>query len=122
MSNTIYQSKIIKIGDFAQDTLKEGMLITFKQGVPEDLADFCFVHTHDNLLADLAVGQTLKIGNNICTITAVGEVATTNFKELGHITIRFDSSDSAELPGNVHVSGSINNDINVDDVISIIAD
>lgn len=120
MSNVIYHSKIDLIGEFAQEALADGMLILFKNGAPADLADYCFVHSHDDLKQDLQVGQTLQLGNHIYHITAVGDVANINFRQLGHITLRFDGSSQAELPGTVHVKGDIPAQLFVGDEISIV--
>lgn len=120
MSNVIYQSKINQIGEFAPDALADGMLILFKNGAPSDLADYCFVHSHDDLKQDLQVGQVFQIGKHTFQITSVGDVASTNFRELGHITLRFDGSSQAELPGNIHVKGDIPNQLFVGDEIKIL--
>lgn len=40
-------------------------------------------------------------------VTAVGEVAEQNLRELGHITLRFDGHREAEFPGTVHVAGPV---------------
>lgn len=106
MPDIIYQSIITQIGESASEMLAEGMLITFKQGAPAELIDYCFIHSHDQLKEDLRVGQTLSLGEHHYLITAVGEVATTNLRELGHITLRFDGAAQAELPGCVHVKGN----------------
>ncbi|WP_392558230.1 PTS glucitol/sorbitol transporter subunit IIA [Orbus mooreae] len=119
MQKIIYQSTVSNIGEFAKDTLSEGMLITFKEGAPADLSDYCFTHTHDELLADLAVGQIIKLGQQEYLITAVGAVATTNFRELGHLTLRFDGGDSAELPGSIHVDGAIPETLAIGDEIVV---
>ncbi|MCX8582914.1 MULTISPECIES: PTS glucitol/sorbitol transporter subunit IIA [unclassified Gilliamella] len=120
MSNVIYQSKINQIGEFAPDALADGMLILFKNGAPSDLADYCFVHSHDDLKQDLQVGQVFQIGKHTFQITSVGDVASTNFRELGHITLRFDGSSQAELPGTIHVKGDIPNQLFVGDEIKIL--
>ncbi|MCX8660370.1 PTS glucitol/sorbitol transporter subunit IIA [Gilliamella sp. B2865] len=120
MSNVIYQSKINQIGEFAPDALADGMLILFKNGAPSDLADYCFVHSHDDLKQDLRVGQVFQIGKHTFQITSVGDVASTNFRELGHITLRFDGSSQAELPGTIHVKGDIPNQLFVGDEIKIL--
>lgn len=119
MQNIIYQSAVSQIGEFAVDALQDGMLITFKEGAPADLADYCFIHTHGELTSDLAVGQTISVGEFVYTITAVGEVANANFRELGHITLRFDGQDSAELPGTVHVKGEIPKRLVIGDTIVV---
>ena len=120
MSNVIYQSTINQIGEFASDALADGMLILFKNGAPSDLADYCFVHSHDDLKQDLQVGQVFQIGKNTYQITSVGDVANTNFRELGHITLRFDGSSQAELPGTIHVKGDITKELFVGDEIKIL--
>lgn len=120
MSNVIYHSKIDLIGEFAQEALADGMLILFKNGAPADLADYCFVHSHDDLKHDLQVGQILQLGKHLYHITAVGDVANINFRQLGHITLRFDGSSQAELPGTVHVKGDIPAQLFVGDEISIV--
>jgi len=121
MTNIIYHSVISSVGMFALDVLADGMLITFKEGAPADLADYCFTHSHGELMADLAVGQIIKLGQLSYPITAVGEVATTNFRELGHITIRFDGEKLAELPGSVHVEGDAPQGLHAGDSIMVIA-
>jgi PTS system glucitol/sorbitol-specific IIA component len=40
-------------------------------------------------------------------VTAVGDVAEQNLRELGHITLRFDGHREAEYPGTVHVAGPV---------------
>lgn len=120
MSNIIYQSTINHIGEFAKEALVDGMLILFKQGAPADLADYCFVHSHDDLKQPLNVGQTLKLGHNVYKITAVGDVANVNLRELGHITLRFDSANTAELPGAVHVDNDVPEQLSIGDQIVIL--
>ncbi|MDF7666503.1 PTS glucitol/sorbitol transporter subunit IIA [Orbaceae bacterium ESL0727] len=120
VNNVIYQAKIKQIGEFAFDALADGMLILFKEGAPADLADYCFVHSHDDLKQELAVGQTFKLGNHTYTITAVGDVANANFRELGHITLRFDSQTEADLPGAVHLDNLMPTQLKVDDEIVIL--
>lgn len=121
MPKTIYQSIINHIGEFAEDVLADGMLIAFKEGAPADLADYCFVHSHGELAQDLTNGLTLTLGGVSYVITAIGEVATINLRELGHITVRFDGATTAELPGCVHVEGEIPSGLKLGDMISISA-
>ncbi|SCC30865.1 PTS system D-sorbitol-specific IIA component, Gut family (TC 4.A.4.1.1) [Gilliamella bombicola] len=122
MANVIYHSKINQIGEFAQEALADGMLILFKNGAPADLAEYCFVHSHDDLQQDLQVGQEIKLGKHVYEITAVGDVGSINFRELGHITLRFDGNHQAELPGTVHVKGDVPDQLSVGDEIIILND
>jgi len=103
--NIIYQTTITYIGENAREALDDHMLITFSEGAPEDIQDFCFIHSHGELSGALQPGAILDVDGYHYNITAVGDVAQQNLKELGHITVRFDGEDTAEYPGSVHVSG-----------------
>lgn len=122
MSIVIYQSKINQIGEFAPEALTDGMLILFKEGAPSDLADYCFVHSHGDLKQDIQVGQKFQLGNHVYNITSVGDVANDNFRELGHITLKFDGNHKAELPGTVHLEGQMPNQLCVGDEVKILSD
>ena len=74
----IYQTTITRIGQSAADALSDQMLITFREGAPADIEEFCFIHCHGELNG-----------------------------ELGHITLRFDGQPQAEYPGTVHVAGPV---------------
>ncbi|CAM3886368.1 MULTISPECIES: PTS glucitol/sorbitol transporter subunit IIA [Avibacterium] len=117
---TIYQTTFTKIGQFAPEALTENMLIIFKQDVPADLEDYCFLHQHGELLAEVCRGDVLMINNKSFEITAVGDVANFNLKELGHVTFRFDGAITAEYPGTIHLKGDVPVEINVNDVLTII--
>jgi PTS system glucitol/sorbitol-specific IIA component len=105
MSSPLYRLEIIFVGEFVAEYLKQDKLILFAEPVPADIADYCAVHRpnefHDVLLPGLAV----KINTLCYRITAVGDVATANLKQLGHITLSFDGAIDAELPGTVHLCG-----------------
>lgn len=121
MSYPIYQSKISAIGALAQEALADDFMITFCDGAPAELAEYCFTHQLGELKQALTPGQLIQFGRQKYKITAVGEVANQNLRELGHITIRFDGQPHAELPGAVHVEGETPNHIQVGDefIISI---
>lgn len=115
----IYQTTFSKVGNFARDALEENMLITFKQGAPADLEDYCFIHHHGELSTDIQIGNVLEIDGIDYPITAVGEVASFNLKELGHVTWRFDGAVDAEYPGTIHVIGNIPIGIDVGSILKI---
>jgi PTS system glucitol/sorbitol-specific IIA component len=109
--NTIFQTTITHIGDSAHDALLDDMLITFREGAPADIEEYCFIHEHGNTTGELQVGGVMELGESRYPITAVGEVATQNLRELGHITVRFDGEAQAEFPGSIHVTGPTPSDI-----------
>jgi len=119
--NIVYQTTFTRIGDYARDSLAEDMVITFREGAPEDIESYCFIHRPGDGKGDLRSGETLQLAGTRFPITAVGSVAAQNLRELGHITIRFDGAEQAEYPGTVHVSGSTPADIPVGSTLMILA-
>lgn len=103
----IYQTTITRIGDSAPDALRDRMLITFREGAPADIEAYCFIHCHGELKGALRPGSRLELDDVRYPVTAVGEVAEQNLRELGHITLRFDGLTEAEYPGTVHVIGPV---------------
>ena len=103
----IYQTTITRIGQSAADALSDQMLITFREGAPADIEEFCFIHCHGELKGELKAGSLLELGEARYAVTAVGDVAEQNLRELGHITLRFDGHREAEFPGTVHVAGPV---------------
>lgn len=93
----IYQTTITHIGACATMALEEQMLITFREGAPADIEEYCFIHNHGELAGTLQPGAELQLGEQRYPVTAVGEVAEQNLRELGHITLRFDGHRQAEF-------------------------
>ncbi len=104
MSELIHSTEIKKIGANATDFLEENMCIFFHEEVPPYLADFCYLIDHGEGGYEISVGDTLLIDDASCPITAIGEVALENFRQLGHLTVKFDGADVASQPGVMHVS------------------
>ena len=107
----IYQTTITRIGQSAADALCDQMLITFREGAPADIEEFCFIHCHRVLNGSLQAGIRFELGQHHYPVTAVGSVAEQNLRELGHITLRFDGLSEAEFPGTVHIAGPVPDDI-----------
>jgi PTS system glucitol/sorbitol-specific IIA component len=116
----IYQAEIKSIGEHAFSALEDDMMIIFGEMAPDDAAEYCFIHSHDQLKGQLAPGGELQIGSYQYPITAVGEVVNKNLAELGHITIRFDALAEAEYPGCLHVKGDHPSQITAGDEIKFI--
>ncbi|MFS2222834.1 PTS glucitol/sorbitol transporter subunit IIA [Pantoea sp. B65] len=116
MSTPLYQLRVSYVGQYVADYLRENKLILFAAPVPQDIADYCVVHQPGELSGALLPGQTLNINQHIYRITAVGNVATANLKELGHITLNFDGAIEAEFPGMVHLAGQIPETIEPNDL------
>ncbi|MFC1234378.1 MULTISPECIES: PTS glucitol/sorbitol transporter subunit IIA [unclassified Vibrio] len=103
---SLYNISIIKVGECALEALSEDMLILFNESVPEDAAEYCFIHNHDTLKGDIAVGGKVDIDGVNYPITAVGDAVNQNLGNLGHITLRFDGANTADFIGSLHLSGA----------------
>jgi PTS system glucitol/sorbitol-specific IIA component len=122
MSSPLYHLEITYVGDFVAEYLKQDKLILFAEPVPPDIADYCAVHRPGEFNDVLLPGLAVNINNLFYRITAVGDVATANLKQLGHITLSFDGAIDAELPGMVHLCGPTPKKILPGDQISIFSE
>ena len=52
----IYHTTITRIGACATMALEEQMLITFREGAPADIEEYCFIHNHGELAGPLTPG------------------------------------------------------------------
>ncbi|RLL41128.1 PTS sorbitol transporter subunit IIA [Oceanobacillus piezotolerans] len=119
MAETIYTTVVTKLGESVNEFLEQGMLITFKDNAPAELAEFCILHSENNLHKEIQSGDVLTIGEATYKITAVGDAVNKNLSSLGHITLRFDGADVADLPGTLSLENKEIKQINVGDVIKI---
>lgn len=104
----IYQSQFTRAGSLAREGFGDGMFITFAENeATEDMAEYCFLHSHGELKQDFAPGDLFILGGKRFPLTAVGSNALDNFRSLGHITIYFDGAEEAKLPGTVHLLGNL---------------
>jgi PTS system glucitol/sorbitol-specific IIA component len=96
------------------------MIILFGMEAPEDLAEYCYKITNKNLSTSICRTAKLVIDGAIFPITAVGNVVEKNLTTLGHITISFDGSEQATLPGTLHVRADKAINIGKNSLIKII--
>ncbi|MBO0487345.1 PTS glucitol/sorbitol transporter subunit IIA [Vagococcus fluvialis] len=116
---TLYKTKVINIGNEAEMFREEGMIILFGENAPESLSDYCYNIKVEPVAGEIEAGMELSIGSEKYSVTAVGSVVRKNLSELGHITIKFDSSREAELPGTLYVENRALPKINIGEEISI---
>lgn len=115
-----YQSKITGIGDLAFELLEEsGGLIIFNENAPEELAEVSFLHTIAEFEEEIQVGDTLELGDQMYTVTAVGEEAFHTLKELGHCTLRFSGQNAVNLPGQIELRGNGVPKLKIGDMITL---
>ncbi|QXT63444.1 PTS glucitol/sorbitol transporter subunit IIA [Tessaracoccus palaemonis] len=100
-----YATTVVALGEEAETFLAEDMAITFSGEAPEGLRPYCFLIAPAELDGSLAAGQEVLIGEQIWTITAIGEVAEKNLASLGHVTLVFDGGPEPRMPGAIHLGG-----------------
>ena len=99
----IYRTEITEIGPEVEEFLDTaGIMITFEDGAPPELAEISVMHKHIGRREEPPVaGDMVSIGDREYGITAVGEIAWKNMLELGHVVFKFNGATEAELPGEI---------------------
>lgn len=99
----VYKTTIEKVGKCAEEFFTENMFITFLKNVPGELADYCFIHSENNLAEEIKPKDILYIGNEPYEIEAVGSVVNKNLKLLGHVTYNFKGINEEAVPGTLYL-------------------
>lgn len=99
----IFETHVTHIGPEAEMFRQEKMLILFGNDAPETLADYCYNIQLSPSTDEILAGMEFFFDDQSYKITAVGDVVKKNLDDLGHITLRFDGSETAELPGTLYV-------------------
>ena len=98
----IYQTELKEIGAEVEAFLEERYLILFELGAPPELAEMSVLHDCSHMREEPPVaGDVLAIGEMEFRITAVGEKAWKNIKDLGHAVFVFNGANEAEMPGQI---------------------
>ncbi len=104
-----YTSEITGFGpeafEFLSPELALNFVIIFNEEAPPELAELAILHTKADLIAPPAKGDILMIGENVYTITAVGDEAPSTLAELGHCTLAFGGGEEAFRPGCIMLEG-----------------
>lgn len=113
-----YQGKIVAIGAEAQEFKQENMLIFFGSKANGGLEDYSVIIDEPSERVKIECGDTLRIGDQTYTVTAVGVKVEETFSTLGHCTLRFDKATVPILPGTVHLEGAYP-EYKVGDIVSV---
>lgn len=114
-----YQAKVTEIGPLVTEFIDAGILVFFGEGAPPELVEFSIIHNGKSLESDLVPGDEITIDGEIFKILAVGDVANENFRNLGHLIIKFNGKYKVELPGDVCVEQKKVPEIRVGTVLKI---
>lgn len=114
----IYKTIVTGIGKFAAAFCDEKLIILFKDNAPEELADYCVLHTGNEVLDSVRQGDVLVAEGTEYKVTYVGDEVLANLKNLGHITLRFDGRTEG-LGGSICLEEKVLPDIRIGGSISI---
>lgn len=117
----VYKNMIKSIGSAVESIEGEEMFILFGDNAPDMLKDFCYCVDIEPVSKTIEVGQILTVDNQEFKITAVGNIAEKNLASLGHVTVVFDGSSEASLPGSIYVEKKSVPTLKVGTEISILA-
>lgn len=98
-----YSTVVTRVGPLVQDFIREGRLVLFAEGAPDELHDFSVLHTPDEEFEEVAVGDRLVIGGTRFRVTAVGEVANKNLQAIGHAAFKSNGKTEPDMPGDICV-------------------
>ena len=100
-----YRTVLTEIGEEVADLLDGGVLILYAHGAPPALAEVSVMHIVQEEMIGYSpsVGSIIKLGDLETKITAIGDTAWLKVKELGHVVINFNASETAERPGEICV-------------------
>ncbi|WP_067139790.1 PTS glucitol/sorbitol transporter subunit IIA [Oceanivirga salmonicida] len=115
----IYENVVKKIGNFV-DEFGADTIIFFGDGVPDTLADYCYIIDIKSTTSRIVAGDIIYIGDDDYKILQIGEVAEKNLVNLGHLTINFTGDISNLLSGNIVVDKKFNKNIVIGTKIKII--
>lgn len=104
-----YSSEITGFGpeafEFLEPELALNFVIIFNEDAPPELAELAILHKKEKLIAPPAKGDILIVGENVYTITAVGDEVPHTLAELGHCTLAFGGGEEAFRPGCIMLEG-----------------
>jgi len=100
----LYSSTVTEIGELVPTFVAEGMLVFFGEGAPEELKTFCIIHKVEHQEGQVKPGDRVSIDDHSFEVLAVGSVANDNLYNLGHLNLKADGNNEADLPGDVCIA------------------
>jgi len=98
-----YQATVTAIGPYVAEFIDHNILVLFGAEAPEELAEFAILHDGKELAGELIVGDVVSLNDHQFKVLAVGDVANSNLKNLGHLILKFNGEKEPEMPGDVCV-------------------
>jgi PTS system glucitol/sorbitol-specific IIA component len=102
-TNTRYATTVTRIGEQVDEFIKQGIIIFFAEGAPEELHFFSVLHQPEVMTGGVRPGDVVRIDDSEFRVTAVGDVLNENMVNLGHLDIKANGADKAPLAGDLCV-------------------
>lgn len=104
----VWSATVTSIGADAAEMFGAGVFILFGEPVPDALAEVSVVHrATGSPKRPIRPGDRLVIGQVSAPIEEVGDLASANMAELGHLTVYVGQSDDGVLPGAVRTGAAV---------------
>jgi PTS system glucitol/sorbitol-specific IIA component len=106
---TYYRTTVVDVGPEVAEMAAAGVVILFGEPLPEALAEVSVVHRPSQTLEGHAIGagDVVTFGDGELEITSVGDLATKNLDDLGHVVLYVNQPDQKLLPGAVNATGTL---------------
>ena len=122
----VYKTTVTAVGELVSDFRDQGILVFFGDGAPVELHEFSILHKVEISQRAPEVGDVIRINSESFSeefkVLAVGSVASDNLLNLGHLDLKANGLNEAELPGDVNVEARPLPIIKVGDKVEVIAE
>lgn len=116
----VYSTTVTAVGELVSDFREQGLLVFFGEGAPIELHEFSVLHKVEIAEQAPSAGDVIRINQEEFNILAVGPVVSENLLNLGHLDLKANGLNEAELPGDTNVEARELPMIQVGDRIEII--
>ncbi|MEB7463139.1 PTS glucitol/sorbitol transporter subunit IIA [Staphylococcus succinus] len=99
----MYKTIVKEIGQDAKAFEEEKMVILFGDNAPDELVDYCYIIDINAVEGTITEKQKLYIDHHVFDIMKVGSAVQDNLSNLGHITLKFDGSNTADQSGTLYL-------------------
>lgn len=121
----VYKTTVTAVGELVSDFREQGILVFFGDGAPVELHEFSILHKVEISQRAPEVGDVIRINSESFSeefkVLAVGSVASDNLLNLGHLDLKANGLNEAELPGDVNIEARPLPIIKVGDKLEVIA-
>lgn len=115
----MFKTKIIEVGKSADYFRGQGLMVLFSEAVEGIPMDYSYRIYKVPVTDNIQEGMAVYLDDEPYKITAVGNDVCHNLNEYGHITMRFDGSKKATMPGTLYLEEKKLPDIDEDMAVEI---